>query len=190
MTTTRQLLRHCRQLKRRLQWSPDLVGNPQRRATCLKTTIRPPKKPNSAKRRIAKVELMLPGLRFQRLWVYVPGEGPNVDRHAAVLIRGGRVPDLPGIKYRIIRGKLGLLPFELRRRARSKYGLKKFKNLPTPLRATNNVVRTRLYRLYRQNYRVLPPRLTVNPRFIIFLDKLAALRRQHQLGQFRAIRAI
>lgn len=97
---------------------------PQKKGVCLKIFIRTPKKPNSAQRKVAKVRL--PATRVT-VTSYIPGEGHNLQEHAMVLIRGGRVKDLPGVKYHIIRGKYDLLGIKNRKSSRSKYGTKKSK---------------------------------------------------------------
>lgn len=119
MTTINQLLRKSRKLKKRKSKVPALKGNPQQRATCLKLTIMKPKKPNSAQRKIAKVRLS----NGKRITCYIPGGSHSLQEHSVVLVRGGRTPDLPGVKYRLIRGKLDLAPAAGRKRSRSKYGV-------------------------------------------------------------------
>jgi small subunit ribosomal protein S12 len=96
---------------------------PQRKAVCMKVYITSPKKPNSAKRKVAKIRLTN-GL--QRI-AYIPGEGHNLQEHSVVLVRGGAVKDLPGIKYHLIRGKYDLNSIAKRKNSRSKYGTKKKK---------------------------------------------------------------
>lgn len=98
-------------------------GRPFLRGVCLKVTTVTPKKPNSALRKVAKVRLT----SGQEVTAYIPGEGHNLQEHSIVLIRGGRVKDLPGVRYHIIRGKLDTLGVENRKKARSKYGLKRKK---------------------------------------------------------------
>lgn len=91
------------------------------RGICVKVYIRTPKKPNSAQRKVAKVKLST----RQRVEVYIPGEGHNLQEYSVVLVRGGRVPDLPGVKYHLIRGKLDFKGVKNRKQSRSKYGTKK-----------------------------------------------------------------
>lgn len=126
MVRIRQFIKKIvvRQKKRIVDWSPDLAGNPQRKAVCLKVTVRKPKKPNSAKRRIAKIDLKMYDNTRRYIWVYVPGEGCNIDKHSLVMIRGGRVPDLPGVRYHVIRGVCSTMGVKGRKRGRSKYGTK------------------------------------------------------------------
>ena len=119
MATINQLLRKGRKKKLRKKRSVALKGNPQQRATCLKLTIMKPKKPNSAQRKIAKVRLS----NGKRITCYIPGGSHSLQEHSVVLVRGGRTPDLPGVKYRLIRGKLDLTPVVGRKRSRSKYGV-------------------------------------------------------------------
>lgn len=97
---------------------PALQGSPQRRGVCMKVFTRTPKKPNSALRRVAKIRLF----GGKRLIASIPGEGHNLQEYAIVLVRGGRVKDLPGVKYKIIRGVLDLQGLHTRRQGRSKYG--------------------------------------------------------------------
>lgn len=109
--------------KKHKNWTKDLNGCPQKRAQCFKVTTRKPKKPNSAQRKIARVQLTKTG---KKLWIYIPGIGHNLQPHSWVLIRGGRAKDVPGVKYKAIRGKLDFSVKEkiTRTRRRSKYGLK------------------------------------------------------------------
>ena len=101
--------------------SPALVGCPQRRGVCVQVMTRTPKKPNSALRKVAKVRLT----NGQEVIAYIPGEGHNLQEHSIVLVRGGRVKDLPGVRYHIVRGTLDALGVDGRRRGRSKYGAKR-----------------------------------------------------------------
>lgn len=94
---------------------------PLKRGVCVKVTTKTPKKPNSALRKVARVRLT----NGQEVWAYIGGEGHNLQEHAAVLVRGGRVKDLPGVRYHIVRGKLDLQGVSDRKKARSKYGAKK-----------------------------------------------------------------
>jgi len=94
---------------------------PLKRGVCLKVTTRTPRKPNSALRKVARVRLT----NGYEVWAYIPGEGHNLQEHAVVLVRGGRVPDLPGVRYHIVRGALDLQGVNNRKQGRSKYGAKK-----------------------------------------------------------------
>ena len=94
---------------------------PFRRGVCIKVTTKTPKKPNSALRKVARVRLT----NGQEVWAYIGGEGHNLQEHAVVLVRGGRVPDLPGVRYHIVRGALDLQGVANRKQGRSKYGSKK-----------------------------------------------------------------
>jgi small subunit ribosomal protein S12 len=94
---------------------------PLKRGVCIKVTTKTPKKPNSALRKVARVRLT----NGQEVWAYIGGEGHNLQEHAVVLVRGGRVPDLPGVRYHIVRGALDLQGVENRKQGRSKYGAKK-----------------------------------------------------------------
>jgi small subunit ribosomal protein S12 len=120
MTTLNQLIKKPRLkifIKKKTRF---LVGSPQRKAVCTKVYIQTPKKPNSAKRKVAK-------LRFSngnKTIAYIPGEGHNLQEYSTVLIRGGRVKDLPGVKYHLVRGKLDFLGLKDRKTSRSKYGTK------------------------------------------------------------------
>jgi small subunit ribosomal protein S12 len=104
--------------------SPALQSNPQKRGVCVRVTTMTPKKPNSALRKIARVRLVQ-GLEVT---AYIPGIGHNLQEHSVVLIRGGRVKDLPGVRYHIIRGTLDSMGVERRKSSRSKYGAKKAKS--------------------------------------------------------------
>jgi len=101
--------------------SPALFRCPQRRGVCVQVMTRTPKKPNSALRKVAKVRLT----NGQEVIAYIPGEGHNLQEHSIVLVRGGRVKDLPGVRYHIVRGTLDALGVDGRRRGRSKYGAKR-----------------------------------------------------------------
>ena len=94
---------------------------PFKRGVCVKVTTKTPKKPNSALRKVARVRLS----NGSEVWAYIGGEGHNLQEHAVVLVRGGRVPDLPGVRYHIVRGSLDLQGVQNRKRGRSKYGTKK-----------------------------------------------------------------
>ena len=95
--------------------------SPFKRGVCVKVTTKTPKKPNSALRKVARVRLQ----NGYEVWAYIGGEGHNLQEHAVVLIRGGRVPDLPGVRYHVVRGNLDLQGVEGRKQRRSKYGAKK-----------------------------------------------------------------
>ena len=121
MPTINQLIKHGRRTAVEKSKSPILDECPQRRGVCLSVTTTSPKKPNSAMRKIARVRLT----NKQEGTIYIPGEGHNLQEHSSVLIRGGRVRDLPGVRYHIIRGTLDTAGVAKRRQARSKYGAKK-----------------------------------------------------------------
>jgi len=118
--TIQQLIRHPRRPQRRKSKRPDLDACPQKRGVCLIVTTRTPKKPNSALRKIARVRLS----NGREVTAYIPGEGHNLHEHSIVLVRGGRVRDLPGVRYHIIRGPLDAAGVKERKRSRSKYGCK------------------------------------------------------------------
>ena len=120
MPTINQLVRHGRKRPRYKSKSPVLQNNPQKRGVCLIVKTMTPKKPNSALRKIARVRLS----NGRETTAYIPGEGHNLQEHSIVLVRGGRVRDLPGVRYHIIRGKLDCAGVEGRRQSRSKYGAK------------------------------------------------------------------
>ena len=96
-------------------------ASPLKRGVCIKVTTKTPKKPNSALRKVARVRLS----NGQEVWAYIPGEGHNLQEHAVVLVRGGRVKDLPGVRYHIVRGALDLQGVQNRKKSRSLYGAKK-----------------------------------------------------------------
>ncbi|OGR96996.1 MAG: 30S ribosomal protein S12 [Elusimicrobia bacterium RIFCSPLOWO2_01_FULL_64_13] len=121
MPTTSQLVRVCRTSSVRKTKSPALQGCPQRRGVCTRVYTTTPKKPNSALRKVARVKLTN-GIEVTS---YIPGIGHNLQEHSIVLIRGGRVKDLPGVRYHIVRGTLDTTGVADRRQARSKYGAKK-----------------------------------------------------------------
>ena len=121
MPTTNQLVRHGRKDKVVKSKSPALDECPQRRGVCLQVYTRTPKKPNSALRKVAKVRLT----NGEEVIAYIGGEGHNLQEHSIVLVRGGRVKDLPGVRYHIVRGALDTLGVEGRKQARSKYGAKR-----------------------------------------------------------------
>jgi small subunit ribosomal protein S12 len=120
MPTSKQLIKNARNFKQKRSKTPGLKKNPQKKGICLKVFTRTPKKPNSAIRKIAKVKLNT----TKELTVYIPGEGHNLQEHSVVLIRGGRVKDLPGVRYHLIRGKYDLHGVKNRKQSRSKYGAK------------------------------------------------------------------
>jgi small subunit ribosomal protein S12 len=120
MATLLYLKKYGKIYKKRSKKKPALNSCPQRKAVCLRVYILPPKKPHSAKRKVAKVGFM----NKKQIIAYIPGEGHNLQQYSMVLIRGGRVKDLPGIKYKMIRGKLDLQNIVKRTQARSKYGTK------------------------------------------------------------------
>jgi small subunit ribosomal protein S12 len=121
MPTIAQLIRLGRVSKKKKSKSPALKACPQRRGVCLQVRTMTPKKPNSALRKIARVRLTT-GIEVT---AYIPGEGHNLQEHSIVLVRGGRVKDLPGVRYHIIRGTLDAAGVNARRRGRSKYGAKR-----------------------------------------------------------------
>jgi small subunit ribosomal protein S12 len=121
MPTINQLIRKGRRKVSVKSKSPALTGSPQRRGVCVQVMTRTPKKPNSALRKVAKVRLT----NGQEVIAYIPGEGHNLQEHSIVLVRGGRVKDLPGVRYHIVRGTLDSLGVDGRRRSRSKYGAKR-----------------------------------------------------------------
>jgi len=123
MPTVNQLIRKSRKKVTFKSKSPILEENPQKRGVCLSVTTTTPKKPNSALRKIARVRLV----NKAEGTVYIPGIGHNLQEHSVVLIRGGRVKDLPGVRYHIIRGTLDTAGVAKRKQARSKYGAKKAK---------------------------------------------------------------
>jgi small subunit ribosomal protein S12 len=121
MPTINQLVRKGRRAKPKKSRVRALQQCPQRRGVCLQVTTRTPKKPNSALRKIARVRLT----NGQEITAYIGGEGHNLQEHSVVLVRGGRVRDLPGVRYHIVRGSLDSLGVDARRRGRSKYGAKR-----------------------------------------------------------------
>jgi len=121
MPTINQLVRKPRKQQRSRSKTPLLEGSPQRRGVCLQVKTVTPKKPNSALRKVARVRLS----SGKELTAYIPGEGHNLQEHSIVLIRGGRVRDLPGVRYKVIRGVLDTLGVSDRRQARSRYGNKR-----------------------------------------------------------------
>ena len=123
MPTFNQLLRKGRSTKSTKKNAPALVGCPQRRGVCTRVYTTTPKKPNSALRKVARVRLTT----SQEVTAYIPGEGHNLQEHSVVLIRGGRVKDLPGVRYHVVRGPLDISGVEKRNQSRSKYGTKRKK---------------------------------------------------------------
>nr|YP_011008393.1 ribosomal protein S12 [Syringoderma abyssicola]WBP70364.1 ribosomal protein S12 [Syringoderma abyssicola] len=123
MPTINQLMRGSRGPKKKKVKSPGLHGCPQKRGVCLKLFISSPKKPNSARRKVSRVLLS----NKNRLTAYIPGQVHRLQEHSQVLVRGGRIPDLPGVKYRLIRNKMDLDFLAGRITSRSKYGTKKTK---------------------------------------------------------------
>ena len=123
MPTVNQLIRKGRETKREKTKTPALQGAPQKRGVCTRVSTMTPKKPNSALRKIARVRLT----NGREVNAYIPGEGHNLQEHSVVLVRGGRVKDLPGVRYHIIRGTLDTAGTKNRKKARSKYGAKREK---------------------------------------------------------------
>ena len=121
MPTINQLVRKGRQKVQEKGKSPALQANPQKRGVCTRVYTTTPKKPNSALRKVARVRLT----NGYEVTSYIPGEGHNLQEHSIVLIRGGRVKDLPGVRYHTIRGTLDFAGVRDRKQARSKYGVKK-----------------------------------------------------------------
>jgi small subunit ribosomal protein S12 len=121
MPTINQLIRHGRKKILNKTKSPALQSCPQRRGVCTRVMTFTPKKPNSALRKVARVRLT----NGIEITAYIPGESHNLQEHSMVLVRGGRVKDLPGVRYHIIRGALDTLGVEKRRKGRSKYGAKR-----------------------------------------------------------------
>ncbi len=121
MPTISQLVRKGRKSVEKKNKSPALQGNPQKRGVCTRVYTTTPKKPNSALRKVARVRLT----NGYEVTSYIPGEGHNLQEHSIVLIRGGRVKDLPGVRYHTIRGTLDASGVSTRRQARSKYGAKR-----------------------------------------------------------------
>lgn len=121
MPTINQLIRTGRETMLNKTKSPALQSCPQRRGVCTRVMTYTPKKPNSALRKVARVRLT----NGIEITAYIPGEGHNLQEHSVVLVRGGRVKDLPGVRYHILRGALDALGVDKRRKGRSKYGAKK-----------------------------------------------------------------
>ena len=121
MPTIQQLIRKGRKDPQKKSTSPALAGSPQKRGVCTRVYTTTPKKPNSALRKVARVRLT----NGHEVTAYIPGEGHNLQEHSIVLVRGGRVKDLPGVKYHIVRGALDTAGVSDRKQGRSKYGTKK-----------------------------------------------------------------
>ena len=121
MPTIQQLVRKGRESKSDKTKTPALKGAPQRRGVCTRVYTTTPKKPNSALRKVARVRLT----SGMEITAYIPGEGHNLQEHSIVLVRGGRVKDLPGVRYHIVRGSLDASGVNGRNQSRSKYGTKK-----------------------------------------------------------------
>ncbi len=121
MPTINQLVRQGRKRHKKKTNTPALKGAPQKRGVCTRVYTTTPKKPNSALRKVAKVRLTT-GIEIT---AYIPGIGHNLQEHSVVLVRGGRVKDLPGVRYHVVRGSLDTLGVEDRKQGRSKYGAKK-----------------------------------------------------------------
>jgi len=121
MPTINQLIRHGRRVSVWRNKAPALEECPQRRGTCTRVMTVTPKKPNSALRKIARVRLT----NGMEVTAYIPGEGHSLQEHSIVLVRGGRVRDLPGVRYQVVRGSLDTLGVEGRKQSRSRYGAKK-----------------------------------------------------------------
>ena len=123
MPTINQLVRWGRKKVRYKSKAPALKGNPQKRGVCLVVKTQTPKKPNSALRKVARVRLT----NGMEVTAYIPGVGHNLQEHSIVLVRGGRVKDLPGVRYHIVRGTLDAMGVENRKQGRSRYGAKRGK---------------------------------------------------------------
>ena len=121
MPTVQQLVRKGRRSQKKGSKAPDLESSPQRRGVCLRVFTTTPKKPNSALRKVARVRLT----NGREVNAYIPGVGHTLQEHSVVLVRGGRVKDLPGVRYHIVRGTLDTTGVDGRTRGRSKYGAKR-----------------------------------------------------------------
>ena len=121
MPTIQQLVRSGREARKEKTKAPALKGSPQRRGVCTRVYTTTPKKPNSALRKVARVRLT----SGYEVTAYIPGVGHNLQEHSIVLVRGGRVKDLPGVRYKIVRGTLDTAGVKDRKQARSRYGAKK-----------------------------------------------------------------
>jgi small subunit ribosomal protein S12 len=120
MPTMNQLVRKGRKREKRKSKSPFLEANPQKKGVCLIVRTMTPKKPHSGLRKITRVRLS----NGKEVTAFIPGEGHNLQEHSIVLVRGGRMRDMPGVRYRVVRGVYDAMPVENRRRSRSKYGTK------------------------------------------------------------------
>ena len=120
MPTTNQMVRKGRRPKSKKTSTPALRGAPQKRGVCTRVYTTTPKKPNSALRKVARVRLT----NGMEVTSYIPGEGHNLQEHSVVLVRGGRVKDLPGVRYKVVRGTLDAAGVSERKKARSQYGAK------------------------------------------------------------------
>ncbi|MFH1378651.1 MAG: 30S ribosomal protein S12 [bacterium] len=127
MPTVNQLIKYGRRRDTKKIKAPALSGSPIRRGVCTRVYTTTPKKPNSALRKVARVKLT----SGMEVTAYIPGVGHNLQEHSIVMIRGGRVKDLPGVRYHIVRGKLDTMGVEGRKQSRSKYGAKKSKAAAT-----------------------------------------------------------
>ena len=121
MPTINQLVRKGRKRVKKKSKSPSLHNSPQKRGVCIRVYTTTPKKPNSALRKIARVRLT----NGIEVTAYIPGEGHTLQEHSVILVRGGRVKDLPGVRYHVVRGTLDATGVDSRRKGRSKYGAKK-----------------------------------------------------------------
>lgn len=120
MPTFNQLVKYGRRIPKYKSKSPALAGSPLKRGVCLLVKTMTPKKPNSALRKVARVRFS----NNTEVMAYIPGEGHNLQEHSIVLVRGGRVKDLPGVRYHVVRGKLDCAGVDGRKKSRSKYGTK------------------------------------------------------------------
>lgn len=123
MPTINQLVRQGRKKVKKKVKTPALESCPQKKGVCVRVYTTTPKKPNSALRKVARIRLT----NGMEVTTYIPGEGHNLQEHSVVLIRGGRVKDLPGVRYHMVRGTLDAIGVEGRKKSRSKYGTKKSK---------------------------------------------------------------
>ena len=124
MPTINQLVNYSRLIKKHKNSVKNLNGNPHKKGVCVKVYTRSPKKPNSAVRKVVKFKLNT-GIKFE---AYIPGEGHSLQAHSVCLIRGGRVQDLPGVRYHLVRGKYDFAGLKNRKTSRSKYGTKRLKS--------------------------------------------------------------
>jgi len=139
MVTLSQATRQIRPTKRRGARKAALEGCPQKKGVCIKLVIRTPKKPNSAQRKLALLRLS----NRRRIYGYIPGEGKHsLQEHSVVLVRGGRVQDLPGIKYKLIRGAYDFAPLANRKKGRSKYGTPRPAQTSTGTKPTSKPTRS------------------------------------------------